>query len=76
MSKSHTNTKKLMNKASEQARKRAFGAYSRWSKSDDIGLDGIGMTAPRRHDMGRCDPPAIKVKERPVYSTRIIETHW
>lgn len=76
MSKGNTNTKKLMNKASEQARRAAFGTYSRWSKSDDIGLDGVNMPARVHRPVVRCEPPAVVAKERPTYSTRIIETHW
>lgn len=76
MSKGNTAVKKLMNKRAEQARRAAFGTFDRWSKADDIGLDGRDVAIVPRRNIDRCDPPAIKAKERPAYSTRIIETHW
>lgn len=75
MSAGNTTVKKLMVKASTQARNAAFGRCKRWSE-DGYELDGhIVQTMPRR-SIERCDPPAVKVKDRPVYSTRIVETHW
>jgi hypothetical protein len=76
MSKGNTAVKKLMVKDQANRRAEAFGRFKRWSKSDDIGEDGIGMSARIHRNIERCAPPTLTVKERPVYTIGIIATHW
>lgn len=78
MSKSNTAVKKLMVKDQANRRAEAFGRFKRWSKSDDIGSDGVGMPARVDRAVVKCDPPTVKTKERvdPFVRLGIIATHW
>jgi hypothetical protein len=77
MSKGNTATKAKVLKLKTAARKAAFGANGRWAHDVDLG-DGVRQSARVNRPVVKCDPPApaAPTKVAPVYSLRIISTHW